>query len=73
MTSTHLVKQDTYRSLENHHQQVCVAHLDPPGETGVDRIEVLFEVNEQRVLVVTVKDLLTKKVLVEREAIAKLQ
>ncbi|MUH01400.1 Hsp70 family protein [Scytonema sp. UIC 10036] len=73
MTSMHLVKQDTYRSLENHHQQVCVAHLDPPGETGVDRIEVQFEVNEQRVLVVTVKDLLTKNILVERGAIAKLQ
>ena len=72
MTSTQLVKQDTYRSLENHHQQVCVAHLDPPGQTGVDRIEVQFEVNEQRVLVVTVKDLLTRRVLVEKGAIAKL-
>jgi molecular chaperone DnaK (HSP70) len=73
MTSTQMVKQETYRSLENHHQQVCVAHLEPPGEKGIDRIEVLFEVNEHRVLVVTVKDLQTKRVLVEKGAIAKLK
>ncbi|GJD20993.1 Heat shock protein 70 [Rivularia sp. IAM M-261] len=73
MTSSNLVKQDTYRSLETHHQQVCVAHLQPPGETGIDRIQAQFEVNEQRVLVVTVKDLLTGKMLVEKGAIAKLK
>lgn len=73
MSSTQIVKQETYRSLENHQQQVCVAHLEPPGETGIDRIKVQFEVNEQRVLVVTVKDLLTKRVLVEKGAIAKLK
>jgi molecular chaperone DnaK (HSP70) len=73
MTSSNLIKQETYRSLETHHQQVCVAHLEPPGETGIDRIEAQFEVNEQRVLVVTVKDLLTKKMLVNQGAIAKLK
>jgi len=73
MTSSQLIKQDSYRSLETHHQQVCVAHLEPPGQTGVDRIQAQFEVNEQRVLVVTVKDLLTGKMLVERGAIAKLK
>lgn len=72
MTSNHLMKQDTYRSLETHHQQVCIAHLDPPGQTGIDRIQAQFEVNEQRMLVATVKDLLTGKTLVEKEAIAKL-
>ena len=73
MTSSQLIKQETYRSLETHHQQVCVAYLEPPGQTGIDRIETQFEVNEQRVLVVTVKDLLTGTVLVEKEAIAKLK
>lgn len=73
MTSSQLIKQETYRSLETHHQQVCVAHLEPPGQTGIDRIETQFEVNEQRVLIVTVKDLLTGTVLVEKEAIAKLK
>ncbi|GET35869.1 Hsp70 family protein [Microseira wollei] len=73
MTSSHLQHQSQYRSLESHHEQVCVAHLDPPGRTGIDRVEVSFEVNEGRILLATVKDLLTGKVLVERGAIAKLQ
>lgn len=73
MSSTQLVKQETYRSLESHHEQVCVAHLEPPGQTGIDRIEAQFEVNEQRVLVVTVKDLLTERMLVDKGAIAKLK
>jgi len=73
MTSSQLRKQDEYRSLESHHQQVCVAHLDPPGEVGVDRISVQFEVDAQRMLLATVKDLLTGKVLVDRGAIALLE
>ncbi len=73
MTSSHLNLQTCFRSLSGTQNQVCVAHLEPPGETGVDRIEVNFEVNEQRVLLATVKDLLTGKWLVERGAIAKLQ
>ena len=72
MTSSNLYQQTCFRSLSGTQNQVCVAHLEPPGETGVDRIEVNFEVNEQRVLLATVKDLLTGKVLVEKGAIAKL-
>lgn len=72
MASTGLHKQSDFRSLESQHQQVCVAHLNPAGQLGIDRIAVEFEVNEQRVLVATVRDLLTQKVLVERGAIAKL-
>lgn len=73
MTSSQLNRRTDFRSLESHHQQVCVAHLDPPGQTGVDRIEVAFEVNEKRVLLATVRDLLTQRVLVDRGAIAKLK
>ncbi len=73
MTSTALHRQDAYRSLEITNAQVCVAHLDPPGQVGVDRVTVAFEVTEQRVLIATVRDLLTEKILVERAAIAKLQ
>lgn len=73
MTSTHLNKQAYFRSLSGSQSQVCVAHLEPPGEAGIDRIEVFFEVNEQRILLATIKDLLTGKVLGERTAIAKLQ
>ena len=73
MTSSHLVKQETYRSLDTQHQQVCIAHLEPRGELGIDRVSVQFGVNEQRMLVATVRDLLTGKTLVVREAIAKLK
>lgn len=73
MTSSYLHKQDEFRSLESHHQEVCVAHLTPPGQVGIDRISVEFEVNEQRVLLATVQDLVTGSILVEKGAIAKLK
>jgi molecular chaperone DnaK (HSP70) len=73
MTSSQLRQQEEYRSLDSHHQQVCVAHLDPPGEVGVDRISVQFEVDTQRMLLATVKDLLTGRVLVDKGAIALLE
>lgn len=73
MTSSQINLQTCFRSLSGTQNQVCVAHLEPPGEIGVDRIDVLFEVNEQRVLLATVKDLLTGQVLVDKGAIAKLQ
>ena len=73
MTSSQLRQQEDYRSLESNHQQVCVAHLDPPGVVGVDRISVQFEVDTQRMLLATVKDLLTGRVLVDKGAIALLQ
>ena len=72
MTSSQLHKQTDFRTLSTH-EQVCVAHLEPPGNLGVDRINVQFEVNEGRVLLATVQDLLTGKVLVDRGALAKLQ
>lgn len=72
MTSTRLEEQIEYRSLESrHYQQVCVAHLNPPGELGVDRIEVYFEVDSKRALLATVTDLITGKVLVEKKSLAK--
>ena len=73
MTSLPMRQQETYRSLERQHEQVCVAHLNPPGQVGSDRISVQFEVTEMRVLIATVRDLLTQQILVERGAISKLQ
>ncbi|NJK68690.1 MAG: Hsp70 family protein [Microcoleus sp. CSU_2_2] len=73
MTSTMLHRQSDFRSLESHHQQVCVAHLNPPGVLGIDRVAVSFEVDERRVLLATVRDLVTGETLVKKGAIAKLQ
>ncbi|MBE9260161.1 Hsp70 family protein, partial [Dolichospermum sp. LEGE 00246] len=72
MTSSTLQHQESYRSLDNQNQQVCVAKLNPPGAAGMDRISVLFEVDSRRTLLVTVKDLLTAEVLVSRGEIYKL-
>ncbi|WP_068816966.1 Hsp70 family protein [Phormidesmis priestleyi] len=73
MTSLPMRQQETYRSLERQHEQVCVAHLNPPGQVGVDRISVQFEVTDRRVLTATIRDLLTQQILVDRGSIAKLQ
>ncbi|MCY7383179.1 MAG: Hsp70 family protein, partial [Microcoleus sp. CAN_BIN18] len=73
MTSSFLNKHSDFRSLERHHQEVCVAHLNPPGVLGIDRVSVSFEVDERRVLLATVRDLVTDQVLVAKGAIAKLQ
>lgn len=73
ISSRKLSRQTEYRSLETHHQEVCMAHLEPPGQLKQDRISVWFEVNEQRILLATVIDLLTDRTLVERGEIAKLK
>ncbi|NJN85977.1 MAG: Hsp70 family protein [Leptolyngbyaceae cyanobacterium SL_7_1] len=73
MTSTALNRHETYRSLDQSHDQVCIAHLTPVGQVGVDRVSVQFEVDEYRVLLATVRDLLTNQVLVDRKAIATLR
>jgi molecular chaperone DnaK (HSP70) len=80
MSSIPVNKQSQYRSLERdshsetlcERNSVCLARLEPPGELGIDRIAVEFAVTEQRILVVTVTDLFTNRVLVERGSIAKL-
>lgn len=73
MTSGSVQTHAQFRSLDSDRQQVCVAHLNPPGQTGIDRISVRFEVNEQRVLLATVRDLMTGETLVNKEAIAKIK
>lgn len=73
MKSGALYKREQYRSLDSDREEVCVAHLDPPGQVGIDRIAVQFEVNEGRVLLATVRDLATGETLVEKGAIAKLK
>ena len=73
MSSGRLLEREQYRSVQTYREQVCVAHLDPPGQLGIDRILVKFEVDERRMLLATVRDLLTEQVLVNRGAIAKLE
>ncbi|MBE9115721.1 Hsp70 family protein [Lusitaniella coriacea LEGE 07157] len=73
MTSRSLNHCEAYHSLDRDRDRACLAHLDPPGKAGIDRIAVTFEVNAQRTLQVTVKDLLLGKILLRDRAIAELK
>ncbi|OYQ63764.1 molecular chaperone DnaK [Pseudanabaena sp. SR411] len=78
MTSSQLLKQSDFRSLAANSKksdidQVCIARLEPLGQLGSDRITVNFEIDDRRVLIATVRDLLTDKVLIDQQAIAKLE
>lgn len=86
MTSSKLAKQTDFRSLVETKQfslpwqekttttnDVCIAKLSPPGQVGIDRVEILFEVNEKRILLVTIKDLVSGKFLITNRPIATLE
>ncbi|MGL4620907.1 Hsp70 family protein [Chroococcidiopsis sp.] len=49
-----------------------IAQLTPPGYPGSDRIKVLFQVDAQRCLRMTVEDLLTNQTLLEDRVVAQL-
>ena len=49
-----------------------IAKLDPLGTPGSDRIKVLFKVDSDRYLKITVEDLLTNKTLLENAIVAEL-
>ncbi len=69
MNSSPVNKQSQYRSLERERESVCLARLELPGELGIDRLSVMFEVTAGRILVATVQDLLTQETLVTRQSI----
>ncbi|WP_390883459.1 Hsp70 family protein [Kovacikia minuta] len=49
-----------------------IAKLDPPGHPGSDRIKILFRVDEQRFLRITVEDLLALRTLVDDQVVVQL-
>lgn len=66
-------------SSQNHVQPLndregarTIAQLTPPGYPGSDRIKVLFQVDQQRFLRMTVEDLLTNQTLLENQLVAQL-
>jgi molecular chaperone DnaK (HSP70) len=50
-----------------------IAQLEPLGFPGSDRVKVLFRVDRDRLLRVTVEDLLTDRTLIEDRVVAELQ
>jgi len=83
MTSSKIQKNSDFRSLvqnskaQNFSSQIALqsqsaftCKLNPAAEMGVDRLEIKLGINAQRVLIATVKDLLTQKILIKEQAIA---
>lgn len=50
-----------------------IARLDPPGKAGRDRIRVEFTVDSNRALRVTVRDLSTRRLLLDNEKVVSLR
>ncbi|MGA7955032.1 MAG: Hsp70 family protein [Gloeobacterales cyanobacterium] len=60
------------RSLNDTEEGRTIARLEPLGFPGKDRIKVLFRVDEQKTLRITVSDLETQKVLLEDTPVVEL-
>jgi molecular chaperone DnaK (HSP70) len=81
MTSSKIQRHSDFRSLIHSISQNSslqnlrssfICKLNPAAEMGIDRLEVRLGINVQRVLIATVKDLLTQKILIKEQAIAQL-
>ncbi|MFN3678759.1 MAG: Hsp70 family protein, partial [Thermosynechococcus sp.] len=63
----------TVQPLNDTPQGKTLAKLDPPGYPGSDRIRVLFQVDSDRQLRVTVDDLLTQERLINNQIVTQLR
>ncbi|MGB3535858.1 MAG: Hsp70 family protein [Microcoleaceae cyanobacterium] len=62
----------TVKTLNDTEKGRSIAQLNPPGYPGSDRIKVLFTVDAQRFLRITVEDLLTTETLLNNQAVVQL-
>lgn len=53
-------------------QAPSIATLTPPGKPGEDRVKLSFMVDQDRLLRVTVEDILTEEVLAQKQAVVEL-
>ncbi|MEG4988104.1 Hsp70 family protein [Microcoleus sp. BR0-C5] len=67
-----LAGQTSVQPLNDKEGARSIAQLMPPGYPGSDRIKVLFRVDEQRFLRITVEDLLTNETLLEDKPVVQL-
>lgn len=64
--------QTTVQPLNDRDGARSIAKLEPPGFPGSDRIKVLFRVDEQRFLRITVEDLLALNTLLDDQPVVQL-
>lgn len=60
------------QSLNDREGARNIAKLEPPGNPGSDRIKVLFRVDDQRFLRITVEDLLALQTLIDDQPVVQL-
>ncbi|MBD2436979.1 Hsp70 family protein [Nostoc sp. FACHB-110] len=64
--------ETTVKPLNDSAGARTIAQLTPPGYPGSDRVKILFQVDNQRFLRITVEDLLTNDTLLENQLVAQL-
>lgn len=64
--------QTSVKPLNDKEGARTIAQLTPPGYPGSDRIKILFQIDAQRFLRITVEDLLTNDTLLENQLVAQL-
>lgn len=64
--------QNQVQPLNDKEGARTIAQLTPTGYPGSDRVKVLFEVDQQRSLRMTVEDLLTNQTLLQNQLVAEL-
>jgi hypothetical protein len=64
--------QTSVKPLNDQEGARSIAQLTPAGYPGSDRIKIMFLVDEQGFLRITVEDLLTSDTLVENQLVAQL-
>ncbi|MGA9378205.1 MAG: Hsp70 family protein, partial [Phormidium sp.] len=60
------------KALNDRQGARTIAQLTPPGFPGSDRIKLLFQVDSERFLRITVEDLFTKQTLLENQPVVQL-
>jgi molecular chaperone DnaK (HSP70) len=66
------VSQTAVQPLNDREGARNIARLEPPGQPGSDRIRVLFRVDDQRFLRITVEDLLALRTLLDDQIVVQL-
>ena len=64
--------QPTVKPLNDQAEARTIAQLTPPGYPGSDRVKILFRVDAERFLRITVEDLLTGRTLVNDRSVVQL-
>ncbi|MBD2073785.1 Hsp70 family protein [Phormidium sp. FACHB-592] len=72
LVTRHLGSSHQVQPLNDRDGARKIAKLEPPGHPGSDRVKVLFRVDEQRFLRITVEDLLALQTLIDDQPVVQL-